>query len=192
MAIQNGKLLYHLTCLENFESIIDKGLLPRNMTNNFRDIADQEIIDFRQANGLNSLVPFHFFAKNPFDGRVQIDNPDQNFIYICVNRNYARKNNFHIITMHPIALNDNLILHDYDNGFNLIDWETMEQREYQDDYCKNVCMAESLSPDPIDPSDFFCIYVKDSATEKIVKDVTLSYYEGLPFYINVMPNMFLE
>lgn len=191
MSIKNGKLLYHLTSIENLDSIIRNGLLPRSQILNFKDIANQDIIDFRNAVQLSNYVPFHFFAKNPFDGRVQKDHPDQNFIYICVSRKYAKDNNFRVVTMHPRAL-DELILHDYEDGFNLIDWDTMDIRDYEDDYNRHVCMAECLSPTPIDPSDFFCIYVKDSATKSIVTEVTLKYYESIPFYIDVMPKMFLE
>lgn len=45
---KTGKMLYHLTKLDNLESIIENGLLPRKMVIdrkiNFGDIANADII----------------------------------------------------------------------------------------------------------------------------------------------------
>ena len=65
--IKDGKLLYHLTRLDNLASILTHGLQPRcELTNtNFKDIADGEILSSRQQHNLDRYVPFHFFAKTP-------------------------------------------------------------------------------------------------------------------------------
>nr|WP_051514417.1 DarT ssDNA thymidine ADP-ribosyltransferase family protein [Nitrincola nitratireducens] len=62
---QNGKLLYHLTALDNLESILQNGLQSRAalQENKFEDVADSEILKSRQQHGLDQFVPFHFFAK---------------------------------------------------------------------------------------------------------------------------------
>jgi hypothetical protein len=71
--IRDGRLLYHLTVLENLESILRHGLQPRCEPSNgeFDDVADSEILDSRANHNLDSYVLFHFFAKNPFDYGVQ-------------------------------------------------------------------------------------------------------------------------
>lgn len=63
--IKNGRLLYHLTALENLASILQHGLKPRCDLNNdeFNDVADGEILDSRANHSLDNFVPFHFFAK---------------------------------------------------------------------------------------------------------------------------------
>lgn len=65
----NGKLLYHLTHIDNIKSILEKGLLPRNKlkSNDFKDTADQDIISGRHEYNvdLSDYVPFHFYVKNP-------------------------------------------------------------------------------------------------------------------------------
>lgn len=69
MSIQDGKLLYHLTKKDNLESIIKYGLLPREELIQrgmvFEDVADPEILFFREEHNLNKYVPFHFFQAIP-------------------------------------------------------------------------------------------------------------------------------
>jgi len=68
--IRNQKLLYHLTSTNNLQSILNQGFLSRDRLIAFDDVAEPDIIEFRGQNNLNKYVPFHFFANNPFDGRV--------------------------------------------------------------------------------------------------------------------------
>lgn len=156
--IKDQKLLYHLTSLNNIGSILKNGLKPRSSLTNFDDIADAEIIASRRAFNLDAHVPFHWFSRNPFDGRVQKDRPDEKFVLVTVRRALARSRNWKIIPRHPLA-NADVALHDYQEGFTLIDWERMNKRDYHDADCKNICMAECLSPDVVEVSRFFMIYV---------------------------------
>ena len=48
----------------------------------------------------------------------------EKMIYICIQRELARENNFKILPKHPLSL-ASYQLYDYDEGFNLIDWEIM-------------------------------------------------------------------
>lgn len=191
---KKGKLLYHLTDFTNLESIIKNGLLPRynlmnNKSLNFEDVADQEIIDFRRHVELDKYVPFHFFVKNPFDGKVQKNYPLVNFIYICITRNLAKKNNFNIIPQHPKSMTV-FQLYDYDEGFDIIDWDTLESRDYSNHYCKNVCMAECVGKYRIKPNHFHSIVVKNEDTKKQVKSL-LNKYNITDVYININPEWFL-
>ena len=45
--------------------------MPRAQLDNFLDVADHEILLSRAVHRLERYVPFHFFAGNPFDGRIQ-------------------------------------------------------------------------------------------------------------------------
>ena len=72
-----GKLIYHITSIDNLPSILKFGLLSRkcilqNHDIHFTDIADPEILSKRERykEALSQYVLFHFFAKNPFDGAV--------------------------------------------------------------------------------------------------------------------------
>lgn len=159
---KEGRLIYHLTAVENLESILSEGLAPRNIIKNFIDVADKQIIDKRIEKDLNNFVPFHFFPGSPFAGAVQRRHIDKSFVFITVNRTFAKSNNFKILTQHPLSLED-CEPKSYVEGFEAMDWETMKRREYNDHNCCEICMAECLSPEIIKPSDFFSIYTKTDA-----------------------------
>ena len=147
--VKEGKLIYHLTALDNFESIVNKGLLPRNAIKPNIDVADNEILTIRDKYNLSDYVPFHFFINTPFDGAVKKKYKNTDFIYICIKREVARNNNFKIIPCHPLfnkLANCDNILFDYDEGFKLIDWNIIDSnnRDYNNQDIKNACMAECL------------------------------------------------
>jgi hypothetical protein len=191
MSIKSKKLLYHLTSLDNLESILLNGLLSRNDIDGFDDVADLEIIDFREKNNLTQYIPFHFFARNPFDGRVQKNYPSKEFIYICIPRDFASKNNFKIIPRHPNSMK-NLILYDYLDGYELIEWDKMDERDYSDRDCRHICMAECLSPNRIYPQDFSNIFVRTDDIKEFVRESSMNILNNCPFYINVNPHMFVD
>jgi hypothetical protein len=166
------------------------GLVARNYLHSFDDVADSNIINFRKENSLNVYVPFHFFAGNPFDGRVQKKYPGKEFIYICVHRNFAKLNDFKIIPRHPASM-EVFTTYNYLNGLEIIDWDKMDLRDYSDWDCKQICMAECLSPITITPDNFKCIFVRNAEIEERVKSACIQIFNDGPlFYINVNKHMF--
>ncbi len=175
VAIEDGKLLYHITAIDNLNKIIKTGLKSRkSLTDDenagFTDVADKNILKGREEHSLNKMVPFHFFANNPFDGKVKKDKNKTEFCIITVARSYAIDNNWLIIPKHPLASGRIEIL-SYKDGFDKIDWNTMNLRDYADDNCKSICMAECLSQNKVEANCFHSIYVKDEVSEKIVLDM---------------------
>lgn len=63
------------------------------------------------------------------------------------------------------------VLYDYEEGIQLIDWETMEKVGQNDEYTKNVKMAECLSSKIIPPGLFQCVYVSDMQTQAYIYDL---------------------
>lgn len=186
--IQSQKLLYHLTDINNLQNIFKQGLLPRSQLANFSDVADGEIITSRQKLQLENYVPFHFYAGSPFDGRVQLDNRQKEFVLITVRREFAQANDWKIIPCHPLSGADIQVL-DYVAGFNAIDWALMNNRDYQDARSRSVCMAECLSPQPVPATRFFNIYVAHQGAETIVNRLKAA--NDLDFYVDVNPNLFM-
>lgn len=185
--IRAKKLIYHLTSLNNMPSVLDKGLLPRSCLDGFIDVADPEIIEDRKRLRLEHYVPFHFFANNPFDGRVQRDHPGKRFALIAVQRKVAQVRDWKIIPKHPLAAGEIELL-EYDAGMEAIDWAVMNRRDYSDGHCKCVCMAECLAPGTV-PSDLFhSIYVKDDEARRQVRQM-LDGRDRVP-YVDVAPQMF--
>lgn len=183
--IEDQQLIYHLTAMDNLEDIIQRGLLCRNLVGNFTDVANPEIIQFRGATGLNDYVPFHFFAKNPFDGDVlkDVENIDRDFIYLAINRTFAQQNDFKIIPMHPKHM-DVLELYSYDEGMNIIDWEIMNKRDYRDYECKQICMAECVAYQKVDMKDISLIFVPDESLKSKVHNLLLRYGISKTIYVN--------
>jgi len=189
--IKDGKLLYHLTALSNIESILKYGLKPRaNLTEVFKDVAEQDIIDFRNSNNISNLVPFHFFAGIPFSGRVQKDHPSEEFVYITVHRDVAKRkdNNFKIFPTHPKHMKP-LEIFDYEEGFEKIDWNLMETRDYSNTECKETCMAECVALHSSVPSKaFHSIIVKSIEVKNYLEKLCQKIYNKdckQTFYIDV-------
>ena len=63
---KEGKLLYHLTALENIESIFKNGLLPRNkIKSHFTNVADDRILEERNHfNNFWLTLVKNIFNKN--------------------------------------------------------------------------------------------------------------------------------
>lgn len=194
MSIKDGKLLYHITALSNIVSIFENGLLSRaSLKDNFKDVAEQDIIDFRNTHKITNLIPFHFFAGTPFAGRVQIDYPNEEFIYITIHRDTVKykDNDFKIFPTHPKHMNP-LEIYSYEEGFEKIDWELMEKRDYLDYECKEICMAECVANHSSVPvNSFFSIIVKSEETKKYIQKLYFDMFKvTTPFYINVQTSNF--
>ncbi|UFP99571.1 DarT ssDNA thymidine ADP-ribosyltransferase family protein [Pseudomonas fitomaticsae] len=165
-SIKDQKLLYHLTSVENLDGIFKDGLKPRAGLSGFKDVADAEILKKRQALQLDKYVPFHWFAKNPFDGSVQRNRPEAQFVLISVYRSTARQYGWKIIPRHPLA-GDSIQLLDYEQGFEAIEWNVMSSRDYLDPHCKSICMAECLAPGVVKPEAFFKIFTPSEEVDAL-------------------------
>lgn len=172
--IKERKLLYHLTRLSNLDSIVKHGLVSRKLVKNhnvqFFDIADQEIISKRTLLGLDEYTPFHFHPYSSFDVAVKTKYFDEEFIYICIKRDFAKSRDYQIIPRHPLNTEEGFQLYDYDVGFEKIDWDTMHTPGTEEPYAKSVKMAECLTPFTVPAEHFHCIYVKSEETKAIVKE----------------------
>ena len=195
-APQNGKLLYHMTRLENMPSILQHGLLSRRILlergYTFADSANQEILVKRDLlnSPLSQYVPFHFYAKNPFDGKVCEIFGSENMVIITIRRSLHERSNFYIIPTHPLD-RSNPSIYPYDEGFNMIDWPTLNRasnRDYHNDEIRKKCMAECLVPDMVQTEDFFLVYTPSHKSAQEIRN--MKYYRRLERQPEVNPKMF--
>lgn len=171
------------------ENILRYGLMPRRELLDFEDVADPSIINKRERLGLDNFVPFHFFPRNPFDYGVRHNHQFDQFVYICLYRSKAQKMGFRIINKHPLALEINdYELYDYDSGFDVIDWDKMDERNHADHDCKMVSMAECLHEGVLDAQNFDIVYTENEHDEVEMKELV----EELDLDIKVFssPNKF--
>lgn len=196
MSIRDGKLIYHLVPVDSLESIIRHGLMSRDalddMGVDFIDTANREILRERERLGLSQFIPFHFHYHTAYDTAVKNTNRGRTFAYICLHRNYAQRNNFMILPIHP-ASNEHPELFDYSEGFEAIDWATMElnipeaQRAGVDlRYHKQVRMAECLSPLTIPVNCFLSINVPNEEAKSTVVELLDTYNIINRPHINIM------
>lgn len=191
-APKDGKLLWHLTCLDNIESIFEHGLLSRKELEdkNFVDVANHDILDKRARFGLEHYIPFHFFQKTPFAGDVMNKNIDKEFIYLTLHRDKASQNNFKIITKHP--LNKDAEMYDYAEGIEKIEWELMEgYKDYNDKQVHDTCLAECVACyKGIAIGAFQAIYTSCEATKEHIEKLKKKYKVSL--YVNVNEALFVK
>lgn len=191
---KDGKLLYHLTKLENLDSILKFGLLPRKIilenSIKFGDVADGEIISKRTELGLDGYTPFHFHPYSAFDAAVKHTYDSTKMIYICINRELARYNNFKVLPQHPLSETE-CVLYDYDEGISMIDWDTLMEVGRQDNYAREVKMAECLTDLIVPARCFKCIFVPSQEIKEEVEYIMNK--RGIDFpppYVNVQSKMF--
>ena len=187
---KEGKLLYHLTKVENFQSIVRNGLLSRRSVTEhhigFYNVADMNIIGKRKYLGLDTYVPFHFHPYSAFDVAVKNTYDAQHMLYICIYREFARRKGFKILPKHPLSM-DSYQLYDYDTGFNIIDWETLMRKNDTTEYAKEVKMAECLSEQVIQLCDFACIFVPNKEVENEIIQIMDGELVGRAFQPRIFP-----
>ena len=173
-APSQGKLLYHITHIDNIPSILEYGLMPRKELERqgiveFYDIADPEILSKRETykRALSEYVLFHFYSKNPFDGRVCRTYGAENMAIITIRRDLHQQNEFYIIPSHPLD-KDEPDIYPYDPEI------------------KKACMAECVMKYTIPCQAFHCIFVaNEEAQQKILQAPNSNLVR-----ITVNPNMF--
>lgn len=112
---------------------------------------------------------------------------NENFIYICLLRKVARNNGFKILPRHPLNM-DECILMDYDEGFQAIDWDIMQEKGLDDDNAKQIKMAECLTDLIVPVNCFQCIYVKNEEIKEIVEKKLKEHgVERKPPFVDIMP-----
>ncbi|MCD7810260.1 MAG: DUF4433 domain-containing protein [Ruminococcus sp.] len=196
MSIRDGKLIYHLVPLDSLKSIIEHGLMSRDDLNNnkisYTDTANKDILQERKRLGLSQYIPFHFHIHTAYDTAVKNANPNIVFAYICLHRDSAKRENFKVLPIHP-ASNERPDLYDYNEGFEAIDWHTMEltNREAENEgidsrYHKQVRMAECLAFSPVPVNRFFSINVPDEKAKEYVLNLLKSFDINCKLRVNVM------
>ena len=185
------KQIFHLTALDNMPSIIQNGLMPRQLIRSrgkeFCDIADQGIIEERNTIDLNAYIPFHFHPYSSFDIAVKASHPETQFVYIALKREFARYSGFKVISAHPLS-DEKPELLDYDEGFAQIDWDAISQGNEDRRATKQARMAECLTDRIIPAALFQNVYVHDEQTKKHIE--CLFEQNGItdqPPYVNIMP-----
>lgn len=170
---KDGKLLYHLTHLDNMDSILELGLMSRNtLSRVFTDVANPEIIAGRREYNvdLGDYVPFHFYVKNPFDLAVCRRFGAENMAIIAIWRPRGDCAGYYVVPNHPLSGSPEFL--PYQEGFEQVNWQLLEnngERHYTDPDIRHACMAECDVDRVIQPREFAFVYVKtEEARDRIL------------------------
>ena len=186
---RDGKLLYHLTAIDNIDSILENGLLPREaVQEGFTNVANPEILKSRAKFDLAKFTPFHFLSQSPFAGSAQKSNLETEFLYITIKRSLAESNKFQIVPRHPLNFDGEPL--EWEEGMEAIDWELLGLRDYTDYDCKEACMAECLFSGRVLPQHFHALYVRTEEVKS--KIMTILQRRGISIRVNVNPGMFIR
>lgn len=187
---KTGNLLYHLTRLDNLDSIIKNGMLPRKCVLDkqiqFGNVANPDIISKRRQLDLDEYTPFHFHPYSAFDVAVKNTYSEHDMIYMCISRKFAQLNGFKILPQHPLSMSE-CKLYSYEEGLTMIDWDTMMETERYDEYAKHVKMAECLTKEAIAIESFFCLYVESEEIKRKVMQIMHANNVNFP-----PPNIYIQ
>lgn len=190
--IRSGKLLYHLTKIDNLESILNTGLLSRRdleeSNKKFKEISDKSIVKLSKDLQLDKFVPFHFSPYTSFDN-VDREKFSDNLIYICVDRECAKKNDFKIIPRKADNFKEVDLL-SFNEGIEEIEWKYMGKCYDCNDEIREIRGAECVTENNVSVDDVFGIYVKSQETGKKVRQLLKKKNIKADIYVDVIPEFF--
>lgn len=180
-----GRYVYHLTSIDNLDSIIKNGLLATNVKNEkgikHTDIANGTIQE-RRANTkvpcgpkctIHDYVPFYFASRTPMLlGVINKKNCDQPYlVYLCLNIDVVDRDD---VVFTDASANTNDVPHFYSDSCNLdkLKWDIINSNAwtFSDDE-RHYHMAELLVHKKVDISEISSIVVFNDAIKKNVEDI---------------------
>lgn len=178
-----GKYVYHITSIDNLDSIIKNGLLATNIKNEkgieHTDIANGTIQE-RRANTkvpcghkgtIHDYVPFYFASRTPMLlGVINKKNCDQPYlVYLCLSIDVVDRDD---VVFTDASANTNEVPNFYSDSNNLdkLKWDIINSNvwTYSDEE-RHYHMAELLVHKKVDISEISCIVVFNDDIKKNVE-----------------------
>lgn len=107
-------------------------------------------------------------------------------IYLCITREKAQADKYKILPKHPLSVSE-CKLYNYDEGFEMIDWDALQEKNRSDSYAKQVKMAECLTDRKIFIDEFYCIYVESEIQKNMVINILDDNEVDFP-----LPNIYVQ
>jgi hypothetical protein len=171
-------VVFHITHIDNLETILKNGLLSHNNPYKKTDISNQDVNSRRNKiepiykNNLHNYVPFYFNCRNSMLYKTQKEF-GENIIILIFERDIMLKNNV-LFTNKGAATNDVKFTNDIkdllDNDF--INWANVKARSWDlDKNLKQTMMAEMLLLGEIDANEIDVILCQNDS----IKDIVTNY-----------------
>lgn len=190
-----GRYFFHMTDVDNLESILQNGLLCTNekkrLEINHHSIANQSIQKRRsemevpcgKKGTVHDYVPFYFCSRNPMLlGVINSKNQDQSrIIYLCFR--IDKLESLHAVFTNASA-NTNEVPEFYDNIDQLsnLDWKVIDNPAWgcPDEAYRHKKMAEALVWNKVTMEDVDSIVVYNDFIKKKVEAVLLEHAINIP------------
>ncbi len=182
----NNRYVYHMTHLDNLESILNNGLLSTNEKTRLgiehENIANQSIQHRRASMSVpcgpggvvHDYVPFYFCPREPMLlSLLNSKNLDQHLIvYLAVSINVVERENVVFTSSSANTDSPPIFYHDPDQLTNL-SWELIDSKKwsFQNDAEKQSKMAEMLICEKVDITDISYIVIWNDYIKKQVTDI---------------------
>lgn len=144
--MQTNKLLYHITHINNFESIIKQGslwshALIKQHRIHYKDVANQDIQSRRErtlipvgtGDYLHDYVPFYFAPRSPMLYSLKMRSiPQEDLVYFMTNTETIQKHSLHFIFTDAHAIRRLTNFYTDLENLNQIDWDVMQASLWMD------------------------------------------------------------
>ena len=189
MDTYENRLVYHITHIDNLESIIQNGLLSTNKKKDMNvshvNIANKSIQETRSemvvpcgpGGTIHDYVPFYFASRTPMLlGVINTKNYDQPLmVYLCLKLDVIDKGN---AVFTDASANTKTPPNFYDKKEHLdnLDWEIIDSEKWSfDEDARHKHMAELLVKDKVRIEDVYGIVVFNDYIKKKVLDIFLKH-----------------
>ena len=184
--------MWHLTDINNLPSILNHGLLSRNILNErnlkYIDNSPRDLTAKRDRLGMNSFVPFHFIPSNPYDlyEFQKNKNCTDSFCYITVEDKTAEKLGAMIEIEYPNhkPCLELISLAACKNKINDIRRHT----DYGNRLQKFNALSECLIKDVVKPENFFSVIVGTAENKSDIEEYIKLYNLAIP--VELKPGYF--
>lgn len=175
------KYLYHITHVNNIQSILEHGILSHNETKNkninFNSIFNTEVIKKREARhkGGRNLLDYsnlYFNPRNPMMCKISKSELEDKIGVLCVNKNIMKCESVLIADGNAASWKSEF--YNYENGITQVlnQWETINSSCWDSNTEQSrAMMAECLVPNMISPKYIEMIYVPSEKTKLLVEQL---------------------
>lgn len=184
--IKDKKLLYHMVKVSDLVDMIKNSKVEINDIGMAEYTADtyKSLAPTKKIGG-KTYMNFHFHPYSKDDSDVRKQNPNTEYAYVCVTRDYAKAVDFGILFENTGDEKENRI-YKYREGIDLIDWKSLES--FENDAMDVECITET----DVTIAVMFSIYCSKEETavmlEKLINENNLS---DCNVHVNTNSRMFM-
>lgn len=185
---------YHMTHIENLQSILEKGLFPHSNQYQKKDISDLDVNNRRSRlepiynKSIHEYVPFYF---NPKNAMLYVRRNIQNEVVILVLRKELILKNKSIFTDGNASCTTTKFYNNKIENLNKLDWTCLNDNnwnEHEDGRRKR--MAEVLVPNYVSVDNIEAIICNNSYTKTYIENILKKVNLEKEIFVNIEKKLY--